>query len=306
MDPADRQCRVEVCTKVRIRTEPGYCAQHDYRWRTYGDPLALTVRARRDDATTELDVDWADVEEDSFWQRNPTHCPSGHEYTDANTVWVNTRDGRRRRHCRECKRLAYKRSVSGEKRDRTATCQTCGKKWEASKFGTLPKFCQECSVQRQRRKSRVNNAKKRGYVPKGPTYVCAVCGLVSPTPAKTGMPPKLCDVCASQSSLESKRKMWVDKNLRKYSITSERYVALAEAQGNCCAICRTTDPGGSISRWHIDHDHSCCDGGFSCGKCVRGLLCSRCNTALGLLNDDVERLRAAIRYQEDPPAKRVP
>jgi len=31
----------------------------------------------------------------------------------------------------------------------------------------------------------------------------------------------------------------------------------------------------------IDHDHQCCGGGGSCGKCVRGALCNRHNTALG-------------------------
>lgn len=39
----------------------------------------------------------------------------------------------------------------------------------------------------------------------------------------------------------------------------------------------------------IDHDHQCCLGSKTCGKCIRGVLCSRCNLVLGLLYED-ERL----------------
>jgi hypothetical protein len=37
---------------------------------------------------------------------------------------------------------------------------------------------------------------------------------------------------------------------------------------------------------HIDHDHFCCPGKKSCGKCVRGALCSRHNIFLGYLEED--------------------
>ena len=37
-----------------------------------------------------------------------------------------------------------------------------------------------------------------------------------------------------------------------------------------CAIC---GPGFLASDLQVDHDHSCCDGNYSCGKCVRGVLC---------------------------------
>lgn len=305
MDDNERRCKVEGCEKFRVRTDPGYCAKHDYRYRFYGDPLAETSRRKRDNGPIDLDVDWESVEV-AYWTKNPTHCPSGHEYTEENTQWRNTRDGPRRRLCRTCQREASKRWLRGEKRDRTATCLTCGKKWEASKFGTLPRFCEECKISRHRAKSRALQAKNRGQTPKGPTYTCQVCGMVSATPANAGMPPKLCDVCAAQSNLESKRRIWTKKNLDRYSLTMERFNALIESQCNRCAVCGTSHPGGAGSRWHIDHDHSCCGPGVSCGNCVRGLICSRCNTALGLFDDRPEILEVAIRYLKDPPAPHVP
>jgi hypothetical protein len=62
-----------------------------------------------------------------------------------------------------------------------------------------------------------------------------------------------------------------------------------------CDCCGSVDPG-SKAGWHVDHDHACCPSSKSCGKCVRGLLCSRCNVALGMCDDSPDRLRALLRY----------
>jgi hypothetical protein len=81
----------------------------------------------------------------------------------------------------------------------------------------------------------------------------------------------------------------------RYGITFAQFTELLEAQGRCCAICGTTEPGGR-GNFHIDHDHACCPGIKSCGKCIRGLLCSACNTSLGGFKDDPKRLLAAVAY----------
>lgn len=89
-----------------------------------------------------------------------------------------------------------------------------------------------------------------------------------------------------------------------YNITYEQYWAIYEAQGGRCYICRRAN--GTRRKLSVDHDHSCCPGSKSCGKCVRGLLCRSCNrNVLGHLRDDPAALQRAIDYLNNPPAKSV-
>lgn len=59
------------------------------------------------------------------------------------------------------------------------------------------------------------------------------------------------------------------------------YFEKLEEQNGCCGICHRGDPGGGRKYFSIDHDHKCCNGKKSCGKCLRGLLCKGCNYFLG-------------------------
>jgi hypothetical protein len=71
---------------------------------------------------------------------------------------------------------------------------------------------------------------------------------------------------------------------RNHAISVARYrEILAEASGHC-QICKQEVP------LHLDHCHHT-------GK-LRGLLCVRCNTALGNFLDDPQILRAAASYVE--------
>jgi hypothetical protein len=102
--------------------------------------------------------------------------------------------------------------------------------------------------------------------------------------------PRRCDAC-----LEPGREQAFRNRMKKYGITPERYDAILAKQGGRCAVCGTTEPGGK-GTWSIDHDHQCCPHQGSCGSCVRGLLCSNCNTAAGLLADDPERAERMAEY----------
>ena len=72
----------------------------------------------------------------------------------------------------------------------------------------------------------------------------------------------------------------------KYGITKEEYHNLFISQENRCLICGTefnTKTSGVV-----DHDHKT--------GLVRGILCKKCNTLLGMANENIEVLENAIKY----------
>jgi hypothetical protein len=83
---------------------------------------------------------------------------------------------------------------------------------------------------------------------------------------------------------------------RCFNITTEIWDAKFAAQNFRCALCNTADAGKH--GWHTDHDHSCCPGVNSCGKCIRAILCGTHNKGLGHFQDSSEMLRAAADYIE--------
>ena len=82
---------------------------------------------------------------------------------------------------------------------------------------------------------------------------------------------------------ENKKERIKKANLKsRYNITLETY------NDKICGTieCKT---GRALS---VDHCHSTSK--------IRGLLCANCNTALGLMGDDVVRMRKAIKYLKKP------
>ncbi len=83
---------------------------------------------------------------------------------------------------------------------------------------------------------------------------------------------------------------------RKYGLSADRYEQIIQDQGFECAVCRRPleDRGHLVA---VDHDHDCCSPrGVACGRCVRGVLCMACNTSLGGMKDDPDRLLRAAAY----------
>ena len=122
--------------------------------------------------------------------------------------------------------------------------------------------------------------------------VCASCGeawALDPVLNRARV-PRFCPSCRSDPGFYPKRSRHL---LRNYGLGPGEYETRLQEQGGLCAICRIpTD-----RRLHVDHDHSCCPtNGKSCGRCVRGLLCSSCNTGLGSFRDSPTTLQAAVAY----------
>lgn len=87
-----------------------------------------------------------------------------------------------------------------------------------------------------------------------------------------------------------------NRHLRsRYRITIEQQEKmLNECGGRCiCGNMFFTDKKSNAP--HIDHDHKCCNSERSCGKCVRGLLCFRCNSVLGFLENEPRLLPEYLR-----------
>lgn len=66
----------------------------------------------------------------------------------------------------------------------------------------------------------------------------------------------------------------VCRRLRYFKLTREQFAALPGANA-ACPICQMNPST------EIDHDHLCCPGRYSCGKCARAVLCTSCNLLAG-------------------------
>jgi len=86
-----------------------------------------------------------------------------------------------------------------------------------------------------------------------------------------------------------------------FSIDRPTYDRLKEHQGGVCAICRVAK--GVSKNLAVDHDHACCIGPTSCGRCVRGLLCSTCNDILAHFRDNPVALERAADYLRHWPSE---
>ena len=135
--------------------------------------------------------------------------------------------------------------------------------------------------------------------------VCRDCGRSIDFSDHRGRPPTRCPECNReyQQAFDRERRAAREHDpvasrrahiRHRFGLSVEQYEAMLTAQGGACWICRkSSDVVGMLV---VDHDRSCCPGERSCGKCVRALLCRRCNSGLGQAKDDPVRLAALRDY----------
>jgi hypothetical protein len=147
---------------------------------------------------------------------------------------------------------------------------------------------------------------------------CKSCGLVKPyeefSPNPSNSVDGLAAACRPCNAKRAKKRrtekpeQYAISAFRNYvmrhGLTIEEYETLFEYQNGLCAICKQPEKrigkNGLVCKLNIDHDHKHDDehigSKLSCKKCHRGLLCYACNISLGLVGDDVERLKRMVEY----------
>ena len=167
----------------------------------------------------------------------------------------------------------------------TRICNSCGRSEEESPFLKDHRYrkCAACA-------NDVRNAGARL-----PAKLCGRCGVTRLGSEFPRPRDRICRVCVSKritahqkASLKVRAYMQAYSLKRLYGLDPGEYEAMLHQQGGVCAVCQKP-PRGKY-RLRVDHDHAT--------GAVRGLLCNPCNSGMGRLGDDPERLRVAAAYIE--------
>ena len=154
-------------------------------------------------------------------------------------------------------------------------CQECGKKCDKrSKKKTG--LCRDCFL-----KSVNTNGEAK----------CITCGEATSEPRAD-----YCKTCWLNREVEGRKTTYRKYRLKSwFKLSLDEYDKMLKKQDNKCAIC-LIDQSELSKSLSVDHDRSCCPGEKSCGECIRGLLCSNCNFAIGQFKDNETTMKSAIKY----------
>ncbi len=195
----------------------------------------------------------------------------------------------------------------------TKKCPRCGIVKPVKSFGLHKKmglqgYCKRCSSEASleiyylKNPNRPTKSKHIDHVNK--LRRCLGCNEVKPwaafgrIKASRNAPLSKCDPCRAKESREHRlnnleqalAKDHKSRLKRKYGMTLDDYASMLSAQDNKCKICFSGSSYKKSGLFVVDHSHE--------NGAVRGLLCIRCNSALGMFGDSPERLRLAANYIE--------
>lgn len=136
--------------------------------------------------------------------------------------------------------------------------------------GTELKFCGSCEEWKPKTLEFFYFRKSRGYF-ENPCRECA---------------REYARRYAAENPVDLDRQ-WAYQIKSQYGITVEDYWEMFERQGGGCNVCGEPP---QAPRRHLSIDHCHVTG------VVRGLLCYKCNTAAGLLDDDPEKAAALVTH----------
>lgn len=172
--------------------------------------------------------------------------------------------------CKECRRQPQPKEIDGKR-----ACSKC----------RIVKLVEEFPFDQKTKTGRAYDCNDCRFPPEEAMKKCTKCAVVKPIDdfsknASKRIRDSICKDCASLSSMGyykvNFRKVNNNRLVRMFGITADEYDKLEAKQGGVCAICKK--PCRSGNRLSVDHNHNN-------GK-VRELLCSPCNTALGLVLED--------------------
>ncbi len=144
-----------------------------------------------------------------------------------------------------------------------------------SKLKTL-KICKDCAV------NPVQNKKTR----------CESCLLKRVIRRAEHQQKGLCNSCSNERMSGKSRcvRCWCSAKRSRLGLSISEGQRMFDAHNSFkgrCQCCGDSEPGGS-GNWHSDHCHKTLK--------FRGILCNGCNTALGLAQDNIEKLQKMINY----------